>query len=223
MPRIVLVGNAITARILYGYLRQDLRYEVAACVVDDAFCASTAVPEAQTVPISRLEGQFPPDSCKLLMALGYAQVNTVRQAMYERLIAKGYSFETYVHPKAMIYTEKPLGDACVILPGALVEPGAEIGQDTFLFGNAVVAHDAKVGAHCWLAAGVVIAGMATVGQGSFVGVNATVSNKVEVGPGCIVGGAAFISKNIKANTVYLARSAEAFRCTAKEYATFFGM
>lgn len=223
MLKTVLVGNAITARILYGYLRQDERYEVAGCVVDDAFASQTDLPELETVPLSGLQARFPASSCKLLMAMGYAQVNAVRKSIYDRLIGMGYTFETYVHPNAMIYTEKPLGEGCVVMPGALVEPGANVGCDTFLFGNTVVAHDASIGDHCWLAAGAVISGMAIIGDCSFIGVNGTVSNKVEVGDGCIVGGAAFISKNIKANSVYLARSAEPFRCTAKEYAVYFGM
>jgi len=223
MTNVIFAGNAVTAHILCGYLRNDRRYNIMGCVVDDAFAADSEVPELVSVGISVVLDRFNPRDCKVLMATGYDQANGVRMSLFERLRALGYAMETYIHPQAMIHTDNHIGDGSVIMPGALVEPGAVIGCDSFIWGNVVVAHDAIVGKHSWLAAGAVVSGMAKVGDCCFVGVNATIANKVEVGDGSIIGGAAFITKKVKQGSVMLARSAEPFRCNAKEYARYFGL
>lgn len=223
MTNIIFAGNAVTAQILYGYLRNDQRYNVLGCVVDDAFVDSHQVAELPCVAISGLQERFPARDCRVVMAMGYTSVNGARRDMFERLRGLGYEMETYVHPQAMVHTANPLGAGTVILPGALVEPGAAIGCDCFLWGNVVVAHDAVVGDHAWVAAGAVISGMAHVGAGCFVGVNATIANKVQVEAGSIIGGGAFITRKVRPGSVMLARSAEPFRCSAGEYARFFGM
>lgn len=223
MQKIILAGNAVTAHILYGYLEDDARYAIIGCVVDDAYVESGSFTAVPCVGLSSVVERFPPSDARVIMAAGYDQVNAVRQSMFERLKALGYIMETYVHPKANVLTKSPLGEGSLVMPGALLEPGATVGANCLIWGNVVVAHDAVVEDHCWLAAGVVISGMARVGRRSFVGVNATIANKVEVGECNIVGGAAFISKCTKPNAVHLARSGEPFRCTAEEYAKYFGV
>lgn len=221
--KIIFAGNAITAHILYGYLASDTRYELVGCVVDDAYVEGASFTEVPSYAFSQLLNLFPPHEVRVIMAMGYDQINGVRRGMFERLKAVGYTMETYVHPSAIVLTKKPLGEGSCVMAGALIEPGASVGANCILWGNTVVAHDAIVEDHCWLAAGAVISGMARIGHSSFVGVNATISNKVEIGVSNIVGGAAFISKCTKQNTVHLARSAEMFRCTAEEYAKYFGV
>lgn len=223
MQNIILAGNAVTAHILHAYLEDDARYKIVACVVDDAYVESGNFSAVPCVGLSAVAEKFAPVETRVIMAMGYDQVNAVRQSMFERLKALGYDMETYIHPKANVFTKNPLGEGSLIMPGALIEPGAVVGANCLIWGNVVVAHDAVVEDHCWLAAGAVVSGMAKVGRASFVGVNATIANKVEVGERNIVGGAAFISKCTKANAVHLARSGEPFRCTAEEYAKYFGV
>ncbi len=223
MQKIILAGNAVTAHILHAYLEDDVRYAVVGCVVDDVYAASGSFTAVPCAGLSSVAERFSPAEVRVIMAVGYDQVNAVRQGLFECLKALGYVMETYVHPRANVLTGNPLGEGTLVMPGALVEPGATVGADCLIWGNVVVAHDAMVEDHCWLAAGAVISGMARVGRRSFVGVNATIANKVEVGERNIVGGAAFISKCTKPNAVHLARSGEPFRCTAEEYARYFGV
>ena len=223
MQNILLAGNAYAAHILSGYLARDPRYTAVACVVDDEYTKSGTVKNIPSIALSKIQDEYPPDTVSVIMAAGYGGVNGIRAGLFSRLKEKGYTIETYVHERATILTDGPIGEGCVIMPGVLVEPGASIGEDTFIWGNAVVAHDVHIGAHCWIAAGAVLSGMATIGSRTFVGVNATISNKVAIGECNIVGGSAFMSKNTKDNMVHLARSGEPFRCTAEEYARYFGL
>ncbi|MBQ7457470.1 MAG: acetyltransferase [Desulfovibrio sp.] len=223
MQHILLAGNAAAARVVFGYLALDPRYTVDACVVDDPYVDQALLTDVPSVGISQVQATIPPKDVRIIMAVGYDKVNSVRQNLFEKLKGLGYAMETYIHPKANVLTKHPIGEGSVLMAGAVLEPGARLGCDCFLWANVVVAHDAVIDDHCWLAAGAVVSGMAKVGCRSFVGVNATISNKVEIGADNIVGGSAFMSRSTKPNMVHLARSGEPFRCSAQEYATYFGV
>lgn len=222
MTKIVLVGNAITAEILYSYLYPDSRYEVLGLTVDDEFLDRPGVAGLRAVGLSQLRDTFPAESCRVLMAVGYNDLNRVRESLFQRLKTMGYTVETYVHPDAKVFTEHPLGEGCVVLPGAVVEPHARVGANTMVWCNVTLAHHSSVAENCWIASGAVISGQAKVMRNSFVGVNATVVNQVTVGEYNIVGASALMSKDTKSHTVHLARSAEPFRYSSEEYVKYFG-
>jgi sugar O-acyltransferase (sialic acid O-acetyltransferase NeuD family) len=223
MQRVILVGNAVTAEILYSYLRDDRRYEVLGLTVDDEFLGESRVPELPAVKLSRVRDAFSPDLCRVVMAVGYRDVNRVRASLFARLKDIGYHMETYVHPDARVYTRHPLGEGCVVLPGAVLEPHVRVGDNTMVWSNVTLAHHCSVEEHCWIAAGTVISGNARVRRNCFIGVSATVVNGVTVGEFNIVGAQAMISRDTQPHAVHLARSAEPVRFSSEDYAKYFGV
>lgn len=223
MKKILVAGNAITAEIICAYLSQDARYQVAGLTVDDAFAAKGGVEGYKTVGLSEAVRAFPPDTYRVIMAMGYNDLNRTREAMFVRLKAMGYGVEAYIHPDARVYTDRPLGDGCVVLPGAVIEPYAQVGANTMVWSNVTVAHHSSVGDHCWLGAGTVISGQAKVLHNTFLGVNCTVVNDVTVGEFNIIGAAAMISRSTAPSSVHLARSAEPFRYSSQDYVKHFGI
>ena len=223
MKNVILVGNAVTAEILYAYLEQDSRYKVLATAVDDAFVASAMVTEVPALALSKLRDSFSVTDVSVVMASGYNDLNRVRESLFTRIKDAGFAIETYVHPDARVYSKRTLGEGCILLPGAVIEPNVQIGANTLVWCNATLAHHCTVADHCWIASGAVISGKATISRNTFVGVNATVVNNVTVGEYNVIGGGALITKDTKANTVHLARSAEQWRFTAEDYAKYFGV
>lgn len=223
MKDVILAGNAVSAEILLGYLRGDPRYRVVGAVVDDNFVAGGRALGVHVAGMSRAREIFAPDRFPVLMAVGYDRLNSVRESLFLRLKALGYSFETYIHPDARIYTSEPIGEGSLILSSAVIEPHAKIGADTVVWANTTIAHHAEIGDHCWIAAGSVISGEARVLNNTFVGVNVTVVNKVTVGASNILGAGALVTRDTRPNTVHLARSAEPFRFSAEEYVKHFGV
>lgn len=223
MRRVILAGNAITAEILAAYLRSDSRYEVIGLTVDDAYLEGGRLPELPAVGLSKVREVFAPESCRVIMAMGYNDLNRTRESMFGRLKALGYGIETYVHPDARLYTSHPVGEGSLILPGAIVEPHVRVGENVVVWCNVTLAHHSTVADHCWIATGTVISGQATVSRNSFVGVNATIVNEVVVGEYNVIGAGALISKNTRPQTVHLARSAEPLRYSSEDYIKYFGV
>ena len=223
MRQIVLAGNEITADILCSYLSKDSRYEVVGVTVDDEFLAQGSVEGIASVGLSRLLDDFPPQHCGIVMAVGYNDLNRPRESMFARLKGMGYTIETYIHPDAKVYTKNGLGQGCVILPSAVIEPHVRVGENSMVWCNVTLAHHSSIAENCWIASGAVISGQANVLRNTFIGVNATVVNKITVGDFNIIGAGALITKNTKPNSVHLARSAEELRYSAEDYVKYFGL
>ncbi len=221
--KIILAGNAITAEILFAYLRRDPRYEINGFTVDDNFVMQDGVGGPRTVGLSEVVNAFSPDTHRVIMAMGYNDLNRTRKVMFGRLKAMGYRVETYIHPDARVYADNPLGEGSVVLPGAVIEPHAQVGANTMVWSNVTLAHHSCVGDHCWVAAGTVVSGYAKVLDNTFLGVSCSVVNAVTVGEFNFVGAGAMISRDTKPHSVYLARSAEPFRYSAEDYIKHFGI
>jgi len=217
MKQVILAGNAITADILNSYLEQDSRYQVLGVTVDDAFVHQGGVQGRESIAFSKLRRSFGPDVCTIIMAMGYSDINRTRESMFCRLKEMGYSIETYVHPDARIYTRHPLGEGCVILPSAVLEPHVQLGANSMVWANVTLAHHSSVAENCWVASGAVVSGQAKVERNAFIGVNATIVNNVVVGEYCIIGAGALITRNTKASSVHLARSGEEHRFSSQDY------
>jgi sugar O-acyltransferase (sialic acid O-acetyltransferase NeuD family) len=206
MKKVILAGNAITADILNCYIAQDDRYRVLGLTVDDDFLQRGGIQGLDSIALSHLREIHGPQDCSVIMAMGYNDINRSRESMFHRIKEMGYSIETYVHPDAKVYTEHPLGEGCVILPSAVIEPHVRLGTNSMVWANVTLAHHSSVAENCWVASGAVISGQAHVERNSFIGVNATIVNNVVIGEYCIIGAGALITKSTKASSVHLARS-----------------
>lgn len=218
---ILLAGNGISAKVLVSYLRRDSRYNVVAATVDDAFVADGRFNGLTVHAVSGVVRAVAQPDCRVVMGVGYSDLNRTRESLMTRLKGLGYAIETYVHPEAQVHTTNLIGEGAVILPGAVVEPGVVVGANAVVWANTTLAHDCILEDHCWIASGAVISGQARVGRNSFVGVNATIVNDVVVGEYNIIGAGAIVTKSTKPGTVHLARSAEPVRFGAQDYAKHF--
>lgn len=223
MKKIILAGNAITADILNCYLAQDDRYQVIGLTVDDEYVEKGGIQGLDSIALSQLKNVYDPQGCTVIMAMGYDDINRSRESMFLRLKEMGFGIETYVHPDAKVYTQHALGEGCVLLPSAVIEPHVRLGANSMVWANTTLAHHSCVAENCWIASGATISGQAEVGRNTFIGVNATIVNKVVVGEYCIIGADALITKNTKPSSVHLARSGEEFRYSSQDYVKHFGI
>lgn len=223
MKKIILAGNAITADILNCYLAQDDRYQVMGLTVDDEFVSQGGIQGLDSIALSQLGNVYDPQQRSVIMAMGYNDINRSRESMFHRLKEMGFRIETYIHPDAKVYTQHTLGEGCVLLPSAVIEPHVRLGANSMVWANTTLAHHSCIAENCWIASGATISGQAEVGRNTFIGVNATIVNKVVVGEYCIIGADALITKNTKASSVHLARSGEELRYSSQDYVKYFGI
>lgn len=218
MQNIIIIGNAITADIIFSYLKNDKRYRVAGFAVDKDYIADKALHGLPVHDIATLADTASPQTHNIIIGAGYQKLNATRASLFTRVKDMGYTAETYIHENVHIQTDEDIGEGSIILPGSVIEPYAKIGKNSVIWANCTIAHHSVIGDHCWIASGTVIAGQGQIGDYSFVGVNATIANKVKIGAHNLIGAHTVIQKHTGENEVYLSRSGEKHRFPAKDYA-----
>ena len=218
MQRIIIIGNSLSAEVLYGYIKDDKRYSIEAFSVDKDYIKEKKFCNIDLVDLSDLNKRYSPKDFNVIIGMGYKNLNRNRERVFKRIKELGFKIETYINPNASIHNDRAIGEGSIIFSNSVIEPYSMIGQNTVVWANCTIAHHSKIGDNCWVASGAVVSGEAIVKNNCFLGVNVTVSNKVIIEPFNIIGANTCIQKCTKENEVYLSRNGEKHRFTASEYA-----
>lgn len=222
MQKILIIGNGITADILYQYLKLDGRYQVVGFAIDANYIADDKKFDLPVIPIQDVINTFPPDSHKAIVAIGYSNLNKLRAEFFFKIKDFGYQVETYIHSMAGVFNDrKEIGEGCIVLPGTVIEPYVVLAENTFIWANCVIGHHAQIDSNCWIASGSVVAGEAKVGANSFLGINASIANQVKIGAYNIIGSNTSIQKDTANNQVYLSGQGDKHRFSAEDYAQYY--
>lgn len=140
-------------------------------------------------------------SVRLVNGLGSILQPVKRREIFERFKAKGYAFESVIHPSAVIARDVELGEGVQIMAGAVIQAGSRIGANSIVNTRAVVDHDCCIGAHVHLAPGVTLCGDVGVEETVHVGSGATVIQGIRIGFDAMVGAGALVTKDVPARAV----------------------
>jgi sugar O-acyltransferase (sialic acid O-acetyltransferase NeuD family) len=130
-----------------------------------------------------------------------------RQDMTERMASYGFMPRSVIHSRAIISDRAVLGSAVQVLAGAIIGPGAEIGDYTIINSGANVDHDCFIGRACHLAPNAALAGEVVVEDHVFVGLNATILPRLRIGRGAIVGAGAVVTRDVPSAQVVVGNPA----------------
>jgi sugar O-acyltransferase (sialic acid O-acetyltransferase NeuD family) len=220
MMKTIIYGNGAMARVLYSYAKHSMGID--GFTVDDAciemngdqFCG------LPLVPYSNIEKVFDPRNYRLIIAMGFIEMNELRAKKFAEAKEKGYSFDSYIHPSVFIHDDVSIGENCIILDHVSIHPGCRIGNSTFISSNVNIGHDCIVGPLNWINGGVMIAGGCDIGQGCFFGVNSSVGQGVRMGARNFVAANTLINKDTKDDEVYVSESGQLFRLKSKSFLKF---
>ena len=120
----------------------------------------------------------------------------IRRKVQEKLIAKGASIVTLIHPAAAIAYDVSIGTGTVIMAGAVVNPGTKIGDGCIINTCASVDHDNTIGDYVHISVGSHTAGTVAMGDNCWLGIGAVVSNNLSICADCTIGAGAVVVKNI---------------------------
>src|SRR6266567_2703352 len=197
--KIVIYGNGAMARILFSYARR--RMDVCGFAVDDSCIAenSDTFCGLPLVPFSRVQDVFDPKLHKMIIAIGFIEMNDLRQKKHVEGKKKGYLFESYVHESVLIHDDVSIEENCIILDHVSIHPGCKIGPGTFISSNVNIGHDNIIGPYNFVTSGVSIAGGCHIGPGCFFGVNASVAHGIDVGARNFIAANTLLNKNTRDN------------------------
>jgi sugar O-acyltransferase (sialic acid O-acetyltransferase NeuD family) len=202
MARIVLFGSGLSARLAHFYLTHDSEHEVVAFSLDATYIDADNMLGLPVVPFEHVLERYPVDQYKMLVALGYGKMNAFRAQRYADARQLGYELISYVSSRATVWPGVEIGDNCVVMEDATIQPFAKIGNDVTIWSAGHIGHGSSIGDHVFVSSHVVVAGDATVRERCFLGVNATIIDGVEVASENVIGAGALIEADTNPREVY---------------------
>ena len=185
MEEIIIIGAGGHAKVLIDCLEEEGKYKITE-VVDD----NPALHEILGYKIHR-RSQFTWESkVSMIIAIGNAAIRKQIAGEYD------VQFATTIHPTAIFSKYAKVGAGSQVFAGAIVNPGATIGQHCIINTGAVVEHDCVIHDFVHLSPHTSLAGGVTVGSSTHIGIGATVIENVTIGSNVIIGAGAVVVSDI---------------------------
>ena len=119
--------------------------------------------------------------------------NRVRLKKIRLFLESGLYLPPLIHQRGYVAEDVLLSPGCVVVAGALVQPGCSLGMGCIINTAASVDHDCRIGDCVHVCPGAHLAGSVEIGECAWIGLGATVSQCLTVGQYAVVGtGAAVI-------------------------------
>ncbi len=218
---IVIFGISKVAEIVHTYITHDESFKVAGFCVDRQYLAEETKFGLPVIAFEDIEKDFPPDKYKMLVAIGYHDMNKTREQKCKEAKDKGYELVSYVNKDADVAPNAKIGKNCIILNNVSVEPFVEIGNNVCLYCNATVAHHSKIDDNVWITSGTVVGGNSTVGKNCFLGINSTIGHNINIGAENFIGAGAVITKNTEDKSVYVNPDTPKYRLNVDQFMKLF--
>jgi sugar O-acyltransferase (sialic acid O-acetyltransferase NeuD family) len=217
MSKVVLFGSGKIADVAYFQLTHDSPHEVVAFTVDGEHITQKEKWGLPIVAFDQILDMYPPEDFKMLVAVGYQDLNRFRARKYKEAKDKGYELISYVSSRASNFSKVEIGDNCLVLENAVLQPCSSVGNNVFFWNGNHLGHHARVEDHCYIAGQVVISGSSVVEPYCFLGVNSTIGHEVTIGRESFIGAGALITKNIAHKSVFVVSDTPKFRLDSDSF------
>jgi sugar O-acyltransferase (sialic acid O-acetyltransferase NeuD family) len=214
---LLLFGLGETAELAYHYFTQDSSYTVVAFTAGKEYVHDQSFLGLPVINFEEIAGHFPPDKCKMFIAMASSNLNRDRTRFYCQAKQLGYKMASYISSHAYIGFNSDIGENCFILENNVIQPFVKIGNNVTLWSGNHIGHRSIIHDNCFLTSHVVVSGFCEIGENCFIGVNTSIADKVTIGADCLIGLGSIISKNIAPNTVYKMKYAQKQPFGAKQF------
>lgn len=214
---IVIFGTGKIADVIFYYATKECGFNVLAFCVDKQYVNAEKFNNLPVIPFEEVSKVFPSEQYGMFVAVGYHDLNRLREEKCREARQKGYELVSIISPLANVPSNVLTGWNCFIMSPSLIHPCVTIGNNVFIFSGAMVAHHSIVEDNCWLTSSCNISGNVRIGANTFVAVNATIGHSVSIGKNCFLGANSLVTKNLEDEKVVIEESSKPLRLTSKQF------
>ncbi len=214
---IVIFGIGKIAEVVFYYAVNECGFNVVGFCVDEQYKTATHFQGLPVVSFDQAGQKFPPESHDMFIAVGYHDLNRLREARCREAIAKGYRLVSIISPLANVPANVSVGWNCFIMPPAIIHPCVSIQNNVFVWSGTMVGHHSVIEDNCWLTSCCNISGNVHLGANTFMAVNATLGHSITIGKNCFIGANALVTKNLEDEKVVIVESTKPMRLNSKQF------
>lgn len=214
---LIIFGIGKIAEVVYYYATEECEFKVEAFCVDEEFLIDNTFKGLPVISFKEIELQYPPSSYDMFVAVGYHELNKLREDKCKEAQMKGYDLVSVISPNSRIPKNVEIGWNCFIMPPAIIHPCVKIKNNVFIWSGAMIAHHSIIDDNCWLTSCCNISGNVHIGSNTFVAVNATVGHSVIIGKNCFLGANSLVTKDLQDEKVVITESTKSIRLTSKQF------
>ena len=131
---------------------------------------------------------------------GILDIN-VRINIFESMESAGFSFPSFVHPRATVELSAVMEDGVQVFANAYVGSEAHLQPRCMINTSAVVSHDCVIGMYSHIAPGTLLAGDVHVGARTLIGMGVTTAIGIKIGDNVRIGNGAIILADVPDKTI----------------------
>lgn len=188
MRNLVIFGDSQFAERLYKYISFEKGDRVIAFTQEQGYMSRTEIQGIPVIPFESLSSVLNEDF-EIIMGIGYAGMNILREKIYHKCRSEGFSVATYISRNAIVYSDS-IGEGCFICPGAVIGPDVKLGICNFVASGTVFSHDNLIGDFNFFSTNAVLGGFAAIGNRCFIGIHSTIRDGISIADKTLVGAAA---------------------------------
>ena len=201
-PYLLIFGAGGHAKSIVDMVKQLDIFVIAGILDDDRRLTGK---EVLGIPVLGTRGLFP-----VLIEQGVTQAANgvggildinIRIKVFETLENAGFSFPSFVHPRATVEISAILEAGVQVFANAYVGSEAHLYPRCMINTNAVVSHDCVIGMYTHIAPGALLAGQVHVGERTLVGMGVTTAIGVRIGANVRIGNGAIILADVPEKTI----------------------
>ena len=217
---IIIFGIGKIADVIQFYMREESNLPVRAFTVDQQYITAPDFNGLPVVAFESIQETYPPARFSIFIAIGYHDLNAVREQKMKEAEEKGYEIISYIHPDSSAPKDLVHGKNCFIMNNVCIHPRVKLGDDVFVWSGAIIGHHSKIGNHNWLTSATNISGNVTIGNNCFFAINSTVGHSVNIGNEVFAGANTLIIKNVENGKVIIKESDKPIKLNSKQFLKF---
>lgn len=217
MKKIVIFGTGQISEIVSYYINQSNNFEIVAYTIDKKFISKSSFHGKPIIEFEKIQEMYPPTKYEMFVAIGYTDLNKLREKKYIAAKKKGYSLISYIHPNSGILDSHNIGDNCFIMEHQSIQAFSKIGNNCFVWGGVLIAHHSEIKDHCWITSEASIAGNTSIGKRCFIGINSTIGHMISIGDDCLIGARSLITKSVDSKKVFIEKNTEEFKLNSSQF------
>lgn len=136
----------------------------------------------------------------IALALGIGE-NFTRKKLYDKFLNLGYSLPIIKSSNAIVADDVKIGKGSLVMPGAIINAGAVIGECCVINSGAIIEHDVIINDFSSIAPGGVVSGGCHIGEGVYIGTGAKLIQNLNVGNWSVLGAGAVLINNLDGNKI----------------------